>query len=506
MRPASSNPTSMRTRRRPARVPVQRATGPLASTQVGAWQWANSGIVREPFLQAWQKNKEELDTRNPFFMAVGAVYSCVTIIANDIAKLRLMVERVRKMKPDTREYDVFLEDRAHPVAARLRAPNYYETRMRFMERLIISRLMRGNYYVFQEFTGPNETVPRSMHVLNPDGCKPLIAPDGSVFYSIAPTPFTSMLFGDMTKVDNNYVVPARFIIHGRMNCLYHPLLGVSPLFAAASAASIAGRIGLNSDTFFANMSRPGGILVAPGEVKEDTAARLQREWDNNYHGAGSGKTAVLTEGLDYKPLAMAATDAQLIEQLRWSVEDIARVFRVPGFLLGNAAQMTFRNSEASMRAYYSGCLGYHLEDIEADFDRAMGFSDAKVVTEQVVFDLSSMLRSESDIRFATYKIGTDSGVLAINDVRVREGEVPVIGGDEPRLQMQYVPISKITGETVAPTPNPAPVDPNASVPDPAATPPDPAAAGKDFKIMDMLLNDAATSVRALVDELQGFEA
>jgi phage portal protein BeeE len=56
-------------------------------------------------------------------------------------------------------------------------------------------------------------------------------------------------------------VPASEIIHDRMNCLYHPLVGTSPIFACGTAANMGLQIQENSSAFFGNGSNPSGILV-----------------------------------------------------------------------------------------------------------------------------------------------------------------------------------------------------------------------------------------------------
>jgi HK97 family phage portal protein len=179
------------------------------------------------------------------------------------------------------------------------------------------------------------------------------------------------------------------------------------------------------------------VLTAPGKISKDTADRLKEDWDNNYTGQRYGKTAVLPEGLKWEPLTITAQDAQLIEQLRWSVEDVARVFRVPPFMLGDTTKTSYRNSEQLARAYLSGCLSYHIEALEQRFARAFEFP----VDYELKFDLSTLLRAEIDVRYAAYQQALSSAWATINEVRAQEGLAPVEGGDEPHIQIQYVPLS-----------------------------------------------------------------
>ena len=45
------------------------------------------GLIREPFAGAWQRNIEVDSARD--LLAFSAVFTCATIIASDIAKLRI---------------------------------------------------------------------------------------------------------------------------------------------------------------------------------------------------------------------------------------------------------------------------------------------------------------------------------------------------------------------------------------------------------------------------------
>ena len=62
---------------------------------------------------------------------------------------------------------------------------------------------------------------------------------------------------------------------------------------------------------------------------DSAAARLKGSFRRLTSGANAGDVVVLEEGLEYTPLSLSPEDAQLIEQRKMSVVDIARVFRVP---------------------------------------------------------------------------------------------------------------------------------------------------------------------------------
>jgi HK97 family phage portal protein len=402
------------------------------------WLWPSNGNGDRGPPGNWQMNRNSPNLGLEQ-MAFSAVYACVNTIASDLAKLPIIVNRV----------DLTTGARTRlPLdyyATLLRSPNSYQTSADFIGCFVQSYLLQGNAYAFGgKRNGRGEI--EELHVLNPYRVTPLIADDGSVFYRCG----DDLLAG----IRGELLVPERDMIHHRLPLVPgFPLVGVTPIFAAAASSSVGLKILQNSQQFFANSSRPAGVLTAPGKISPETATRLGQDWDSGYTGERFGKTAVLPEGLKWEPLTITAQDAQLIEQLRYSVEDVARVFRVPLYLLGDMTKVTYRNTETLFRVFVSECLGFHLTAIESRLERAFEFPPQY----ELRFDLSVALRTELDVRYAAYQTALSAGWQSINEVRAQEGLQPVDGGEEPRVQMQYVPLSK--ADEPPPAPAPAPAEP-----------------------------------------------
>jgi HK97 family phage portal protein len=416
--------------------PLVRAAPEATPGGLAGVYWPGGNGDRGP-LGSWQMNMGAAPS-SAELVAFSAVYACTTIISGDVAKMPLQVFKV-DMTTDARELQ-----RGHYYAELMRAPNDYQTAIDFLQLFMLSVLLQGNGYAFCRFDLRGRV--SEMHVLDPRTTRVHVEPaSGAVFYKTG----SNALAG----LDGDVMVPERFIIHHRLPLLpSHPLVGVTPVFAAAASSAVGLHILRNSQSFFGNASRPAGVITAPGKVSPDTATRLKEDWDNNYSGQRYGKTAVLPDGLKWEPLTITAQDAQLIEQLRWSVEDVGRVFRVPPILLGDSSKTTYRNTEQLGRQYLVGCLGYHLEALEQRFRRAFGFAP----NMELRFDLSTLLRAEIDVRYAAYQTALQSAWTTINEVRAQEGLAPLEGGDEPHIQMQYVPLSDSGKAPAIPPPAPAP--------------------------------------------------
>ena len=147
------------------------------------------------------------------------------------------------------------------------APNAYQTGPDFMFAFVQSYLFQGNTYCFARRNRRNEI--QEMHVLNPYRVKPLIAQDGSIFYECG----EDFLAG----LAPNTIVPERDMIHHRLPLLPgYPLVGVTPIFAAAASSAVGLKILQNSQQFFSNASRPSGMLTSEsGRISPGGRGALQ---------------------------------------------------------------------------------------------------------------------------------------------------------------------------------------------------------------------------------------
>lgn len=374
----------------------------------GSWL----GLIRESFAGAWQQNVEiKTDT----VLAFSAVFSCITLIAADIGKMR--VKLVRKS-----EAGIWEETSSTSFSPVLRKPNHFQNRIKFFEFWITSKLIHGNAYALKQRDARG--VVTALYLLDPRRVTPLVSDYGDVFYELKAD--------SLSGLTQDITVPAREIIHDTMICLFHPLVGVSPIYACGLAATQGSAIQNNSARFFANGSKPGGVLTAPGAISNETATRLKAHWDSNYSGDNAGKVAVLGDGLKYESMAMSAADSQLIEQLKWSAETVCSVFHVPAYKVGVGPTPTYANAEILNQIYYSDCLQSLVESLELCLDEGLELP-AQYGTE---LDLEGLLRMDTATLYKANNDAVGGGWMAPNEARRRASLPPVKGGDTPYLQQQ----------------------------------------------------------------------
>ena len=221
------------------------------------------------------------------------------------------------------------------------------------------------------------------------------------------------------------------IIHDLQCALFHPLVGVSPIYACGMSATQGNRIQADSSKFFENQSRPSGMITAPGKIDDETAKRLKESWEENFSGGNIGRMAILGNGLSYEAMTIPAQEAQLIEQLKWTVEDVARAFHVPLFKLGGPVPIG-NTIEALQQTYYNDCLQALIESAESCLDEGLGLP-ADYHTE---FDLDGLLRMDMAALTKAEADAVSAGIKSPDEARRRLNLPPVPGGASPYLQQQ----------------------------------------------------------------------
>lgn len=374
-------------------------------------------LIRESFTGAWQRNVE---IRAESLLTFHAVYAVVTRIAQDIAKLRL---KLVEQSSD----GIWTEVTSSAFSPVLRKPNRYQNRIKFIESWMVSKLLHGNTYVLKE--RDNRGVVTALYVLDPHRVKPLVAPDGEVYYQLSRDYLSGV-------EEDQLVVPASEIIHDIMIPLYHPLVGVSPLHACGAPAMLGAHIQRTSARFFENGARPSGILSAPGKIAQETADRLRAAWAENYGGENAGKLAVLGDGLKFETMSMTAVDAQLIDQLKLSAENVCSAFHVPGHMVGVGSAPTYNNVEALNQQYYTQCLQTHVEAIELALDEGLGLVDVPGRTLGTEMDIAGLWRMDTATQIETLSKAVQGTIMSPDEARKEYGLPPVKGGNSPMAQHQ----------------------------------------------------------------------
>jgi HK97 family phage portal protein len=181
---------------------------------------------------------------------------------------------------------------------------------------------------------------------------------------------------------------------------------------------------------FSNGAKPGGVLTHPHKLTEDASRRLRESWELTYGGDNAGKTAILEEGMTFTVLSMTNSDAQFLETRRFQVEDVARIFGIPLFMIQSTEKTTSWGSGIEQMSM--GYVRYTLlpwvrrweQAIRRDLVAETGEPDI-----EMRFNIEGLQRSDIRSRFQSYQVGINMGVYSPNEVRELEDMNPREGGD-----------------------------------------------------------------------------
>lgn len=412
---------------------------------VTAWPSPSSWwpIIRESFAGAWQRgitvNRQEV-------LTYSTVWACITLIAADIAKLWVTL-----VQEDANGICTPTENPAYsPV---LRKPNHYSTWVKFIEYWMICKFSAGNTYVLKE--RDKRGVVSALYVLDPMRVQVMVAPDGQVYYSLHADQLAGL-------TETSVMVPASEIIHDICVPLFHPLVGVSPIYACGLAAQQGLKILHNTTQLFANGSNPGGVLTAPASISNETAARIKAHWEANYSGeANIGRVAVLGDGLTYTPMAMTAVDAEVVAQLKLTDERICATFHVPGYMVGIGPAPPYTDIQSINLQYYAQALQNPIENLERLLSDGLELASPY----SIELDLSALLRMDSKTQMEVAKTGVAGGILSPDEARADLNREPTPGGKSVYLQQQMYSLESLARRDAAPPPTPAPALPAATMPE-----------------------------------------
>ena len=415
---------------------LSKALPQLAGIEQSRGWWP---LVHEGFTGAWQKNVT-IELTN--VLSHPTVFACVTLIADDIAKQELrLVERDAEGIWTPTESPAF-----SPV---LRRPNKFQTRIAFIRSWVISKLTHGNTYVLLE--RDQRRVVTSMYVLDPLRVTVLQAPNGDIYYQLKRDDLAR-------QPEDGIVVPASEIIHDTMNTLYHPLVGLSPIYASGLAAVLGLKMITNSANFFTNGASPGGLLIAPPTLTQDQADRLKAKFKASVSGTNYGDLVVLTGGLEYKPMAQTAVDAQLIDQWKATAEAVCSTFHVPAYMVGVGPPPSYANIQPLNIQYFAQALQALMTSIQDLLDYGLGIAE-KIDGRQLgtEFDRDDLLWMDTATMVETESKKVGGAIGTPNESRKRLNLKPVEGGDDVYSQQQNWSLEALARrDQMAIVPQPAP--------------------------------------------------
>lgn len=175
-----------------------------------------------------------------------------------------------------------------------------------------------------------------------------------------------------------------------------------------------------SSSILQNGALPIGVLQSKGKLTENAFRNLKTSWSGLYSGADkAGKTVILEEGLEYKPISMNPNDMQLKDVKSASISDLARIFNIPESMINPAANK-YGSGEQQSLAFIQFCIAPIISALENAVNKELLLEDEKTEGYSFRLDASRLIqvtrKEKAEAVGAEYKSGLISFWEARSDL------------------------------------------------------------------------------------------
>ena len=339
---------------------------------------------------------------------IATVISCINKIAKTVGMLPL------KLYSDTPDGGRKIA-KTHPLFSVLYGqPNAMQTPFEWRQMMQGHLELRGNAY--SEILPGKKRAIDQLVPMHPDRVHPEQLQTGRIRYR----------YNDPLTNQDRFLAQEQ-VFHLR-NFMDNGIMGQSTVTMATDTFGVALAAQDNYARFLRNDSRTQSVLTgAAFKTKQDKQA-FRDDWQEQHTGENRYKVAVLPVGMDIKSVGVSAKDAELLDARKLSRVDIASLFDVPIYLIGETdrTSATYASVEQFNIIFATFCILPRLILWEQAIIRSLLFCSD---TYYPKFSMGMLLRGDTAARFAAYAISVQNGWMSQNDVRIEEDLNPIPDGD-----------------------------------------------------------------------------
>lgn len=348
-------------------------------------------------------------------MSISAFYRAVDLISSSIAILpvKIFIDGVEgKTTADDHPLNMVFDDRKSKSLI---------SKFTLFKLLAQSVMLRGNGFALIERNGGVVT---SLRYLEPK--------DVTISYDKVKNELTYSI-----PYLNKRVTP-RDMLHFKL-FTYDGIEGISILSNASRSVRIANSAENTSKHFYEHNTFLNGVLTVNGPLSRDQREEIKQAWNETYTQDGTG-IAVLQGNMNFQPIQMSASDSQMLESRKYTVEDIARFFGISPILLGDLSKTSYSTLEAVQQDFLVHCLQPYISMFEGELTRKLLPDNEEL---NVVLETNEILRTNKQAQASYYTALIGSGVLSINEARKELGYGGIEDGDK-----HIIPYTDVNQNTI----------------------------------------------------------
>lgn len=342
-------------------------------------------------------------------MKYTAVFACVRVLSETLAGTPIMLYRKKDNGDRETRNDLAVYDILH------NQPNEEMSPFNFKEACMVALNLGGNAVSQKLVSKYGELI----------GLYPYEWPK----VDITRNPTTNRLVYKIRDGTKQLNLPRDQVFH-IPGLSMDGVVGLSPIEYVSSAIQLGlsyERFGVN---FYKNGANASGVLEFPHSLTDQAFERLKKDFAKNYQGlANTGKPIILEDGGKFNQLTIKPADAQLIENKKFQLEDIARIYRVPLHLIQNLDRATNNNIEHQSLEFVMYTMLPWFKRWEENINMQLLAPLERRAGYYVEFKIDTLLRGDIMSRAQAYAYGRQWGWLSVNDIRKLENMPPIPNGD-----------------------------------------------------------------------------
>jgi HK97 family phage portal protein len=351
-------------------------------------------------------------------LQVTPVLACVALLADSVAVLPARAIREIGDRTESVPMPSWLRDTPE------------QTTYELFHQMVSSLALHGNSFNYID-RDPNTGAVLALTPLHPTNVQ-VTAVNGKRYYTT-----------------NGVPVPESNMLHIRWWTPPQSLVGISPLEMQKTSIGLALAMERHLAQFYSQGATPSSVLEVDGDLTVEQAKVLQETWETQ--NRRRRRPAVLTNGIKWRSVQTSAADAEMNETRAEQIAQIARIFRVPTYMIGaRGDSQTYQNNESAGMHFVTYTLLPWLRRIE------VALSSLMPSPRRIVFDTSYFLRADTINRYRAYQTAIMSGILTPNEARQSENLEPYPGGDDFVMALPGAPMA---GPGIEPPPIGVDADP-----------------------------------------------
>ena len=255
--------------------------------------------------------------------------------------------------------------------------------------------------------------------------------------------------------DNGTIVPIQYDKLFHLHGLGNGIDGYSIIQYACESVGRAIAVQKHSGAVFAGGGVDRVALKHPNKPSPAATENIRRSWVAQYGGAGNAAPVIVGDNMDVVRVGIPPDDAQMIETMQFTVEDLARWFRCPLSKIGHFLRAQgWSTLEMLNIDYMTDTLLPWTQRWEAEIARKLlTVGERATGTYYARHDFKKLLQADAKTRSEFYNTRRRIGTLTANEIRALEDENPIgPEGDEYVIDQGLVNLKTLLEE-----PKPEPV-------------------------------------------------